>query len=123
MKTKELSSKDLKKLVKESVKRIHLEKQLKQINEEIEKIDNNGEKEYNSNKYKTYENDIQECVKKLSEASQILETAILKQDSHLKQLPEVEERINEGKKAKELLLGIFKEVKAVKINTERKLYS
>jgi len=123
MKTKELLPKDLKKLVKESVKRIHLEKQLKQINEEIEKIDNNGEKEYNSNKYKTYENDIQECVKKLSEASQILETAILKQDSHLKQLPEVEERLNEGKKAKELLLGIFKEVKSVKINTEKKLYS
>lgn len=82
-----------------------------------------GEKQYQKNVYEGYEGDLQEVAKNLSEACQKLETAILKQESYNKKLPEVNERVDEGKKAKKILIDIYKEVKSAKLNTERKIYN
>jgi chromosome segregation ATPase len=126
MKEKNTNLGNFKKFVQDNVKKIHLEEQLKKVNSELETLKEGEEQQeeqpYQKNTYEGYESDLQEVAKCLSEACQVLETAVLKQDSHSKKLPEVTERMNEGKKAKDVLLDIYKEVKAAKLNTERKIY-
>lgn len=116
----------LKSFIETNVKKIHLEEQIKTLKNSLNNLnegtENSEEQSYQKNTYEGYDSDLQEVAKNLSEACQVLETAILKQESHSKRLPEVAERINEGKKAREVLLEIFKEVKAAKLNTERRIY-
>lgn len=122
---------DIKEFIKQEVYKKHqielLEAEKSKINEQIRLIkeasNNPGEaKTYESNIYENLKKDIEEVVKNLAEACNKLESAALKQDSHMKAIPEVAERLEEGKKNKQVILDIFKEVKRAKITAERKLY-
>lgn len=112
--------------IKSNVNKLHLQEQLKTVNEDIkflkENDENSEEAPYQKNTYEGYDKDLLEVTENLSKASQILETAVLKQESHMKMLPQVAERTDAGKKAKNILIDVFKEVKAAKLNTERKIY-
>ena len=123
---KEYINKEIAKLHKKTL----LESELKTINsklkvlkEEDESNDKNDEqKAFESNVYESYKKDLGEVVSSLAEACNKLETSALKQESHIKNLPEVAGRMDEGKKHKDVILEIFKEVKKAKIAAERKLY-
>ena len=122
---------DLKTFIHKEVTKLHktvmLESELKKINKEL-KVLNEGEektaegKVYESNVYETCKKDLEEVIKSLAEACNKLESAALKQDKHITTLPEVAERMEEGKNTKQVILEIFKEVKKAKIAAERKLY-
>ena len=122
---------ELEKYIKQEVKRFHkqtlLESELNKINKELS-ILNEGdvatgeEKVYESNVYESYKKDLEEVVRHLAEACNSLESAALRQESHMRTLPEVATRTEEGKRHKEVILDIFKEVKRAKIAAERKLY-
>ena len=120
---------ELKKFIESEVLKLHkknlLETELKKVNEEL-KVLKEGEEEpqkaYESNVYESLKKDLEEVVKNLAEACNRLESASLKQDNHIKTLPEVAGRLDEGKKNKQVILEIFKEVKKAKLTAERKLY-
>ena len=120
---------NLKNYINGEVSKLHkktmLESQLTQVNNEL-KIINEGEENaqntYESNVYESYAKDLEEVVRNLAEACNKLESAALRQESHMKTLPEVNSRMDEGRKSKEVILEIFKEVKRAKIAAERKLY-
>jgi hypothetical protein len=121
---------DAKKYIKEEIVKLHkitmLELELKNINKELgflnEVSEENTEKTYESNVYESYKKDLEEVVKNLAEACNKLETATLRQESHIKAIPEVATRLEEGKRHKQVILDIFKEVKRAKLAAERKLY-
>jgi phosphoenolpyruvate carboxylase len=119
----------LKKYINEEVSKLHqqviLESELEKVNKELAVLnesENNEGKVYESNAYEAYKTDLEEVVKSLAEACNKLETATLRQESHMKTLPEVNSRMEEGKNHKQVILDIFKEVKRAKIAAERKLY-
>jgi Holliday junction resolvase RusA-like endonuclease len=122
---------DLKQYISEEVKKFHkktmLESELEFVNKKLNLLkeaegENVEEKSYESNVYESYRKDLEEVVKSLAEACNRLESAVLRQDQHMKNLPQVESRTNEGMRHKEVILDIFKEVKKAKIAAERKLY-
>jgi len=122
---------DLKEFVNKEVTKLHkivmLESELKEINKKLKLLSEGGEKTaegkaYESNIYESCKKDLEEIVKSLGEACNRLESAALKQEKHITTLPEVQERIQEGKNTKQVILEIFKEVKKAKIAAERKLY-
>jgi Holliday junction resolvase RusA-like endonuclease len=120
---------DIKEFIQDKVKKLHeietLKGELQQITKQLHVIkegENQEEKAYESNVYETLKKDLEEVVKNLAEACNKLESASLKQDRHLRTLPEVAARLEEGKKSKQIILEIFKEVKRAKITAERKLY-
>lgn len=118
--------------IKEEVFKLHkknlLESKINQINNELkllkEEDSSNGSetKTYESNTYETYKKDLEEVVKNLAEACNKLESATLKQQQHMKTLPQVEARMDEGNRHKDIILDIYKEVKKAKLAAERKLY-
>ena len=105
----------LKNFITENLQKIHKEV----MAEELAKGETPS---YASNIYEGYKKDLEDVVGKLSEACNLLESCILKQETHIKTLPEVSERVGDGKKSKDVLLDIFKTVKKAKIESERKLY-
>ena len=122
---------DIKNYISEEVLKLHkktmLESQLKDVNkkltilkEGVEKLEE--EPAYKQNTYEGYKKDLEETVKALAEACNKLEAAALKQESHMKSLPKLEMRMDEGKRHKQVILDIYKEVKSAKIAAERKLY-
>lgn len=114
---------DLTNFITESIKKIHLENQLSEINQQLnESEEKDQEQEYAQNTYKEYGSDLEKIVSLLSEASQILESGILKQESFIKKMPEVSSRKEEASNSKKTLVDIFKDVKSAKISTERKIY-
>lgn len=120
---------ELKNYINGEVAKLHkktmLESQLTQVNKQLEILnegDENAQNTYESNVYESYAKDLEEVVRNLAEACNKLESAALKQESHMRTLPEVNSRMDEGKKSKEVILEIFKEVKRAKIAAERKLY-
>jgi len=120
---------ELKKYIKDEVAKFHkqvmLESELEKINEKLTILkEGEGveEKVYESNTYESYRKDLEEVVKHLAEACNKLESAALRQESHMRTLPEVTTRMEEGKKHKQVILDIFKEVKKAKLAAERKLY-
>lgn len=122
---------DIKEFIKQEVLKKHqielLEAEKSIISEKLrlvkEASNNPGEeKVYESNIYENLKKDIEEVVKNLAEACNKLESAALKQDSHMKTIPEIAARLEEGKRNKQVILDIFKEVKRAKITAERKLY-
>jgi len=120
---------DLKKYVNEEVSKLHkqvmLESELKKVNEDLNLLkegEEGGEKTYESNVYESYKKDLEEVVRNLADACNKLESATLKQDQHMKNIPEVAERKSSGSASKQVILDIFKEVKKAKIAAERKLY-
>jgi DNA repair exonuclease SbcCD ATPase subunit len=130
MENKNNKDMSIKNFINEEVSKLHkkfvLESKLSEINKEL-KILKEGEeeleqKDYQRNVYESYEKDLEEVVKYLTEACNKLESASLKQDKHMSMLPEVAERMEEAKKQKEILLNIYKEIKGAKLATERKLY-
>lgn len=124
----------IKKYISDEVSRLHkrtmLENELKSVNYKLKLLKENEEsgektdeqKAYESNVYESYKKDLEEVVRSLAEACNKLETSALRQESHMKTLPEVAGRMDEGQKHKEVILEIFKEVKKAKIAAERKLY-
>lgn len=120
---------DLKEYINKEVKKFHkktvLESELESINNKLSILKEEEaveEKSYESNVYESYRKDLEEVVKSLAEACNRLESAALKQDQKMKTLPQVEGRMNEGQRHKEVILDIFKEVKKAKLAAERKLY-
>ena len=117
---------DLKKFVEKQVKKIMLESELAKVEKQLKFIKEAEEvsetPNYQSNVYESYKKDLEEVVNSLAEACNKLESAALKQESHVNNLPEVTERMDEGKKSKQIILEIFKEVKKAKLMAERKLY-
>ena len=120
----------IKNFIKQETIKLHkktiLESQLKKINAELNILkedEASGEqKSYNANVYKSYKKDLEDVVRGLSDVCNKLETAALRQESFSKTLPEVDDRTNEAKKSREIIIDIFKEVKKAKISAERKLY-
>ncbi len=109
------------KFVKTSSKMFKLQEEAFKIKKELLLMENGeDEKEYNRNKYPEYEKDIQAILKMLSDTSQKLETAILKQEVFLNELPNIPERKEKAKEIKENLKELFKSIKSAKINAERK---
>lgn len=125
---------DIKNYINSEVSKLHkktiLENNLKAIDNKLQILKESEESEgksdeqktYESNVYESYKKDLEEVVRNLAEACNKLETSALRQESHMKNLPEVAGRMDEGKKHKEVILEIFKEVKKAKIAAERKLY-
>jgi phage-related minor tail protein len=123
---------ELSKYITEEVAKLHkvttLKEELKKINEKLDLLKEDSEdeqteeKSYQSNVYESYRKDLEEIVVSLAEACNKLESTALKQESHIKKIPEVSDRINEGKSQKQIILDIFKDVKKAKIAAERKLY-
>lgn len=121
---------DLKKYINEEVSKLHkksiLESELEIVNKKLNTLKEGEEqqeiKTYESNVYESYKKDLEEVVRSLAEACNKLETAVLRQESHMKTLPEVQERKSAGESSKQVILDIFKEVKKAKIAAERKLY-
>ena len=115
---------DIKDFIKESVKKIQLQEQLDVINNQLNilKEGENEEPEYAKNTYKDYESDLEKIVSLLSEASQILESGILKQESFINKMPDVPARKETATSSKKTLIDIFKDVKSAKISTQRKIY-
>jgi len=120
---------DLKNYINEEVKKLHtrvmLEAELEEVNKQLSALNEEESAEgktYESNVYESYKKDLEEVVKNLAEACNKLETATLRQESHIKTLPQVEGRVNEGARQKQVILDIFKEVKKAKLAAERKLY-
>lgn len=112
---------DIKSFITENVKKLHLQEQLTEINRQLNEGEE-PEQEYAQNTYKEYGTDLEKIVSLLSEASQILESGILKQESFIKKMPDVTGRKDDATSSKETLLSIFKDVKSAKISTERKIY-
>ena len=121
---------DLKEFVNKEVAKVHkisiLESELNKINQELNVLNEGTEgtaegKVYESNIYESCKKDLEEIVKTLGEACNRLESSVLKQERHISTLPEVEERMQEGKNTKQVILEIFKEVKKAKVAAERKL--
>jgi phosphoenolpyruvate carboxylase len=120
---------DLKNYINEEVKKLHtrvmLEAELEEVNKQLSALNEEESAEgktYESNVYESYKKDLEEVVKNLAEACNKLETATLRQESHIRTLPQVEGRVNEGARQKQVILDIFKEVKKAKLAAERKLY-
>lgn len=120
---------NLNKYIQEEVAKFHkqvmLESELETVNKKLSVLredENIEEKTYESNVYESYKKDLEEVVKSLGEACNRLESAAIKQESHMRTLPEVTTRMEEGKRHKEVILDIFKEVKKAKLAAERKLY-
>lgn len=122
---------DLKEYISKEVKKFHkkvmLESELESVNKKLNLLkegegENVEEKAYESNVYESYRKDLEEVVKSLAEACNRLESAALKQEQKIKSLPQVEGRMNEGQRHKDIILEIFKEVKKAKLEAERKLY-
>ena len=123
---------DIKQFVNEEILKLHkktiLESELKKVEGQIKILkEEDGSKDgqeqsYNSNVYESYKKDLEGVVHDLAEACNKLETAVLRQESHMKTLPEVSERKNAGESSKQIILDIFREVKKAKIAAERKLY-
>lgn len=120
----------LKEFINKEVSKLHktvmLESELKKINKELKVLNEGKEKSaegkpYESNIYESCKKDLEEIVKTLGEACNRLESSVLKQERHISTLPEVEERMQEGKNTKQVILEIFKEVKKAKVAAERKL--
>ena len=121
----------IKNFINEEVLKLHkktmLESQLKDVNKKLTVLKEGAEKTeeepaYQKNTYADFRKDLEETVRALAEACNKLESAALRQESHMKSLPEVEMRMEEGKKHKQVILDIYKEVKSAKIAAERKLY-
>lgn len=127
---KKQTNESLTRYINEEVFKLHkqvmLESELKEVNKQLNVLkegENTEEvKSYESNVYESYKKDLEEVVRSLAEACNKLESAALKQDQHTKTLPQVESRMNEGKRHKDIILEIFKEVKKAKLAAERKLY-
>lgn len=118
---------NIEKYIKENTLKFHLEYQLKNINKKLEILKEGEEAEnetkvYERNVYESYKKDLEEVVNSLADACNKLESAALKQESHIKTLPEVNSRTEEGRSHKQVILDIFREVKKAKITAERKLY-
>ncbi|MFA5068081.1 MAG: hypothetical protein WC466_08635 [Candidatus Izemoplasmatales bacterium] len=122
---------NLKEFVKTEVKKIHkktiLENELKIVEKQLsllkeEKSISEETKSYQSNVYENYRKDLEEIVKNLAEACNKLESAVLMQDQYIKNLPQVEARTDDGKRQKQIIIDIFKEVKKAKLSAERKIY-
>ena len=112
---KNVINEDLNKFIKQEILSLHK----KMISEMEEKQETPS---YMKNVYEDYKKNLEEVVGKLSEACNLLESGVLKQESHMKNLPEVAERLDESKKSKQVLLDTLKDVKKAKIEAERKLY-
>jgi hypothetical protein len=124
---KKTKNMNLKNFISKEVRKLHLENNLKNINKKLEilKEEDNSDSEpkpYESNTYENYKKDLEEVVSSLREVCDNLESAALKQEQYIKTLPELDNRLEEGRQYKQTILDIFKEVKSIKISTERKLY-
>lgn len=89
------------------------------INEETEKKEIPS---YQRNTYEGYKKDVEGMVKNLSEICNMIESCTIKQESHIKRLPEVDERKKLAKEAKDFLMDIYKKAKGLKLDTERKIH-
>lgn len=130
--TQQKNKNALQEFIEKEVKKIHkqnlLENELREINKKLsflneDDTNSNEQKTYEMNMYENYSKDLEEVVKNLADACNKLESSALKQEKHIKSLPQVEGRMNEGKRHKDIILEIFKEVKKAKIAAERKLYN
>ncbi len=118
---------NIKDFINSEVKKIHkknlLESELHGINKKLSLLSENEEAApYNSNTYENYKKDLEEIVKSLADACNKLESSVLKQEQHINKLPKLDTRIEEGKRHKDVIVDIYKEIKTAKLKAEKKLY-